>query len=71
MYIQICLHTHTYIYIYITKKWWQSGSTQKDSVEALSAWSPLSRAVAAKLAGLCSPNICTKNIYIYIHLHTY
>ena len=66
MYIQICLHTHTYIYVCITKKWWQSGSTEKDSVEALSAWLPLSRAVVAELAGLCSPNICI-NIYIYIH----
>ena len=49
-----CVHsdmlTHTYMYKYIyiyPKKLWQSGSTEKYSVEALSAWSPLSRAVVA------------------------
>ena len=47
MYIQICLHTHMYIYIYISKKIWQSGSTEKYSVEALSAGPSLSRAVVA------------------------
>ena len=44
MYISIFgyTYTHTHIYIYI-KKWWQSGSTEKYSVEALCARSSLLR----------------------------
>ena len=51
IYICVCIfryaytHTYMYTYIYFSKKCWQSGSTEKYSVEALSAGPPLSRAV--------------------------
>ena len=47
-YVYSDLLIHICIYMYISqKKWWQSGSTEKYSVEALSAGPPLSRAVVA------------------------
>ena len=54
-------YTHTHIYIYISKKWWQSGSTEKYSVEALCARSSLLR-VKSILSYISN----YPHIYIYI-----
>ena len=60
LYSDILTHTHIYIYIY-QKKWWQSGSTEKYSVEALCARSSLLR-----VNSLLSYISNYPHIYIYI-----
>ena len=66
IYIYICIfryaYTHICIYIYISKQSWQSGSTEKYSVEALCARSSLLR-VNSILS-----YISNYPIHIYIHI---
>ena len=63
IYVYSDMLTHTYVYIYISKQSWQSGSTEKYSVEALCARSSLLR-VKSILSYISNyPHLC---IYIYI-----
>ena len=55
---------YTYIHTYISKKWWQSGSTGKYSVEALCARSSLLR-----VNNILSYMSNYPHIYIYICIY--
>ena len=58
------IYIYTYIYMYISKKWWQSGWTEKYSVQALCARSSLLR-----VNNILSYISNYPHIYIYIYIY--
>ena len=67
MYVYINVYIHIYVCCDKKQWWWQSGSTEAYSVEALCAWSSLFHALASLQH--TSKTVLRINIFVYIYIH--